>query len=47
MRILSFLISNVISDTMKDGTTWFEIDAQIPVIESFGLCDELRRFGSR
>uniref|UniRef100_A0A7S4K7W4 Elongation factor 2 n=1 Tax=Paramoeba aestuarina TaxID=180227 RepID=A0A7S4K7W4_9EUKA len=36
----------ILSDTMKEGTNWFEIDAEIPVVESFGLCKELRNWSS-
>lgn len=41
--VLSRRNGRVIGDEMKEGTQLFEIKAVIPVIESFGLAEELRK----
>ncbi|KAJ1976721.1 Cytoplasmic GTPase/eEF2-like protein (ribosomal biogenesis) [Dimargaris xerosporica] len=33
----------VLSEEMKDGTSIFQIEAKIPVIESFGFADDIRK----
>ncbi|KAJ1656561.1 Cytoplasmic GTPase/eEF2-like protein (ribosomal biogenesis) [Dispira simplex] len=33
----------VISEEMKDGTSLFQIQAQLPVVESFGFADDIRK----
>ncbi|KAF9070505.1 hypothetical protein BDP27DRAFT_1402013 [Rhodocollybia butyracea] len=41
--VLSKRKGRVIAEEMKEGTSFFTITARIPVVESFGFADELRK----
>ncbi|KAI8376315.1 uncharacterized protein BYT42DRAFT_382453 [Radiomyces spectabilis] len=41
--VISKRKGRILSEDLKDGTTFWQIRAQLPVIESFGFSDEIRK----